>query len=229
MKVWDSASSGRRRKAGALFSVPAMILLCTALCACSSVYYGAMEKVGVHKRDIMVDRVEKARDSQAEAQEQFSSALEQFEAVIRLKETDLKEAYETLNRHYEDSKTAAEAVSDRISAVESVAQALFDEWAGEIEEYSNPSMKASSRRQLAATQRRYQDMLAFMKKAEKSMNPVLTIFHDNVLFLKHNLNAQAIGSLQGEFSRLKGEIKRLIETMNASIASSNTFIQGLKE
>ena len=53
----------------------AIVLL---LGGCSSAYYGAMEKVGVHKRDIMVDRVEDARDSQAAAQEQFKSALEQF-------------------------------------------------------------------------------------------------------------------------------------------------------
>jgi hypothetical protein len=49
---------------------------------CSKAYYGAMEKVGIHKRDILVDRVEGARDAQSEAQEQFKSALEQFGTVI---------------------------------------------------------------------------------------------------------------------------------------------------
>ena len=36
---------------------------------CQSAYYGAMEKVGYHKRDIMVDRVQEAKESQEEAQE----------------------------------------------------------------------------------------------------------------------------------------------------------------
>ena len=72
--------------------------------SCSSTYYNAMEKVGIHKRDIMVSRVEKARDSQEEAQEQFQSALEQFDSVVSLKETDLKKAYDKLNAEYEDSK-----------------------------------------------------------------------------------------------------------------------------
>ena len=52
-----------------------------------------MEKVGVHKRDILVDRVKGARDSQAEARQQFKSALEQFGSVVKLKNTDLKKAY----------------------------------------------------------------------------------------------------------------------------------------
>ena len=46
------------------------------IAGCGNPYYGAMEKVGVHKRDIMVDRVESARDAQQDAQEQFKSALE---------------------------------------------------------------------------------------------------------------------------------------------------------
>ena len=59
------------------------------------------------------------------------------------------------------------------------------------------------------------------------MEPVLRIFKDNVLFLKHNLNAQAIGSLQSEFANLKGEIDILIRKMNDAIQSSNTFIADL--
>lgn len=195
---------------------------------CSSTYYGAMEKVGVHKRDIMVDRVENARDSQEEAQEQFKSALEQFDSVVKLKETDLKKAYDKLNAEYEDSQEAAEEVSSRIAKVESVAEALFDEWQEELELYQNRELRNSSKEQLRKTQSRYRQMLATMHQAEKSMDPVLKIFRDNVLFLKHNLNAQAIGSLQAEFANLQGEINTLIKKMNVAIASSNEFIADIK-
>lgn len=195
---------------------------------CSSTYYSAMEKVGVHKRDIMVDRVEDARDSQTEAQEQFKSALEQFDSVVKLEETNLKKAYDSLNREYEKSSEAAERVSDRIDKVESVAEDLFDEWETELDQYQSKELRRSSREQLRKTQARYKEMLASMLQAEASMAPVLRIFKDNVLFLKHNLNAQAIGSLQGEFANLKGEIDTLIRRMNEAIASSNRFIADIK-
>jgi len=71
-------------------------------------------------------------------------------------------------------------------------------------------------------------MLSSMKEAEKTMEPVLKIFHDNVLFLKHNLNAQAIGSLQSEFSNLEGQISELMKSMNVAIDSSNKFLADLK-
>jgi len=195
---------------------------------CSKTYYGAMEKAGIHKRDIMVDRVEDARDVQGEAQEQFKSALEQFEAIVKLKETDLKKAYDKLNNEYEESREIAEKVSGRIEKVESVADALFDEWEEELGLYDNKELQKTSKDQLKKTRSRYKEMLGSMHQAEASMEPVLKIFKDNVLFLKHNLNAQAIGSLQAEFANLKGEIDVLIRKMNTAIESSNKFIADIR-
>ena len=205
-------------------------LLCAVLLlsACQSTYYTAMEKVGVHKRDIMVDRVESARDSQQDAQEQFTSALDQFDSVVSLKETDLKRAYEQLNEEYEDCVAVAEKVSARIDKVEAVSEALFDEWADEIKLYDNKELARSSKKQLNDTRARYQEMIDRMEEAETSMDPVLRIFRDNVLYLKHNLNAQAIGSLQDEFAGLEIEIDKLVERMNEAIQSSNAFIADMQ-
>lgn len=205
-----------------------MIFVMLFFSGCQKTYYSAMEKVGKHKRDIMVDRVEDARDSQADAQVQFKSALEQFDSVVKLQETDLKKAYDKLNTEYEKSEDAATRVSSRIESVESVAEALFDEWEDELEQYQSAELKRSSKEQLRITKGRYREMLASMLQAEASMEPVLKIFHDNVLFLKHNLNAQAIGSLQSEFANLKGEIDLLITKMNVAIESSNEFIADIK-
>jgi len=147
---------------------------------------------------------------------------------VRLKDTDLKRAYDNLNGEYENIKDAAADVSNRIDKVESVAYALFDEWQEELKLYQSDSLRRSSKRKMDQTRTRYKSMMASMERAEKSMEPVLETFQDNVLFLKHNLNAQAIGSLKGEFKNLKSDIKELIAQMNSAIQTSDTFIAGLK-
>jgi DNA repair exonuclease SbcCD ATPase subunit len=205
------------------------VLLVPFIWGCSKAYYGAMEKVGIHKRDILVDRVEDARDAQSEAQEQFKSALEQFGSVIKIENSDLKKAYDKLNAEYEDSEEAAKKVSERIEKVESVADALFEEWEEELNLYKSVDLRRSSKQKLQKTKTRYREMLASMHRAEKSMTPVLRTFRDNVLFLKHNLNAQAIGSLRTEFSTLKGKIDGLIKNMNEAIQTSNKFIADIKQ
>ena len=57
------------------------------------------------------------------------------------------------------------------------------------------------------------------------MDPVLTLFRDHVLYLKHNLNAQAVASLKGEAANIQNEISNLITQMNASIAKADEFIK----
>ena len=65
-------------------------LLTISLSSCSTVYYETMEKFGVHKRDILVERVEEARDSQEAAKVQFTSALEQFSSLLNFNGGDLQ-------------------------------------------------------------------------------------------------------------------------------------------
>ena len=203
------------------------IFLC--LSSCQSAYYAAWEKVGVEKRDILVDRVENAKDSQEEAQEQFSSALEQLSLLIKFDGGELQGVYDALKNEFEASEASASEVSARIDKVESVAEALFTEWQDELEQYSNATLKRDSQAKLRDTQKRYKSLLTAMRKAEAKMPPVLNALRDNVLYLKHNLNANAIGALQGEFNGIKNNIGKLIIEMNKAIKESNTFIANMQK
>lgn len=203
-------------------------LLVVVLAGCQSMYYGAMEKVGVHKRDIMIDRVESAQDAQTDAKEQFESALEQYQSIITIKDQDLADRYDKLNDEYEDSKAAALRVSERIDSVEDVSEALFDEWEDEIELYSSADLKRKSQAKLSQTKRQYQKLIKAMRSAEARMQPVLSAFQDQVLYLKHNLNARAIDSLQGELGSIETNVAQLITEMEKSIAESEAFISSLQ-
>jgi Skp family chaperone for outer membrane proteins len=191
-----------------------VLALVVTLSACQSAYYAAWEKVGVEKRDILVDRVENAKESQEDAQEEFASALEELSALIEFDGGELQSVYENLSDQLESSESAAADVTTRIDKVESVAQALFDEWAEEIEAFSNAKYKRESNKKLKQTQRQYEDLMRSMRKVERSMEPVLVTLRDNVLYLKHNLNANAIGALRGELSTIQKDVDSLIKEMN---------------
>lgn len=205
------------------------LLLGIMLIGCQSAYYEVAESVGRHKRDILVDRVEAARDSQGEAEEQFQSAQEQLLALIEFDGGELRDVYEDLADEYESSVEAAAEVSDRIDAIEHVAQALFEEWEEEIEEFANARFKADSKRKLRETQRRYEGLIKVMRKSEQRMKPVLVALNDNVLYLKHNLNARAVAALKVEFGQIEKDIDLLIQDMRKAIASSNEFIESLQQ
>lgn len=204
-----------------------LLLVLLAVTACSTVYYETMEQFGVHKRDILVDRVEEARDSQEAAKEQFSSALEQFTTLLNFDGGNLQAAYDSLNGEFEESESSAEVVSDRIRAVENVSADLFNEWEDELELYTNQSLRNSSAATLRQTRVRYEQLIASMHAAESKMTPVINAFRDQVLFLKHNLNSRAIASLRSELATIEGDISALIVDMENSILESNRFLTEL--
>ncbi|EKO3539440.1 DUF2959 domain-containing protein [Vibrio fluvialis] len=207
----------------------AIFLSIFTLTGCQSAYYSAMEKVGYHKRDIMVDRVEAAQESQKDAQQELTSALEALSAFTQFDGGELESAYERINDQYQQSEAAAADVHERIAAIEDVADALFEEWQGELALYTSSKLRRASEQKLNTTKASYQTMLKAMKRAEQKMTPVLNTLRDNTLYLKHNLNASAVGSLQGEFATLEQDIRTAITQMNTAIKESDQFLAHLKQ
>ena len=215
--------------------LPLLVLLTGILCSglsCKSVYdaayYRTMEAFGQEKRDILVNRVDDAKESQEEAKEQFSSALERFTVLMNFDGGDLERVYDQLSTEFDRSESRAKRVRDRIDEVQDVATALFNEWEEELNQYSDPGLRRASERQLDDTRTRYEQMNKVMNRAAAKMDPVLDAFRDQVLFLKHNLNARAIASLEDTANELQADVALLIADMEASIEEATTFIDELK-
>lgn len=209
-------------------NISALVVICLLLSGCQSAYYSTMEKFGQHKRDILVSNVEDANEAQEEAQEKFSSALEGLTALINYDGGELEEYYEKTKDNYEASEKAAADVSKRIEAIENVAEALFEEWLDEIDQFTNTKLQRQSKSKFNETKRKYDKVIKAMHRAENSMQPVLAALKDNTLYLKHNLNAQAVGALEGEYKLIQKDITGLIQEMNVAIDSSKQFIAKLK-
>lgn len=203
------------------------VVCAVPLAGCSSTGIALREQMGYAKREQLVDRVQDARDEQEEAKEQFASTLEEFKALTGFDGGDLEKTYNRLKRESDRSEDAADDVRGRIKGIERVADAMFREWERELDEYQTASLRTASEAQLRDTKARYGQLIRAMKDAESRMDPVLAAFNDQVLFLKHNLNARAIQSLDSTVLELEGEVDRLIEEMNASIGEANAFIESM--
>jgi hypothetical protein len=211
------------------------VLLVVALCGitlagtgCSAArgaYYDAWEKAGYSKRERLVDNVKAARKEQVQAKQQFATALEEFKSVTHFQGGDLEALYNRINKQYEGCESRAGAVKSKIQAVKNVGAKLFAEWTGEIAQIKDdPALQQQSQQLYDKTHRSYDQLVVRMDAAAATMDPVLVKFKNRVLFIKANLNAQAIASLKGTELDLGGDIDRLIKEMEASIAEADAFI-----
>lgn len=186
--------------------------------------YSARESIGEHKRDIVVTHVEQACLGLQETRDEFEDALQRFKNLVCVNETTLDHKYNLLNRQYQFCCAKSDAVSNRIRAIEQVSEALFKEWEGELNEYTNRSLRAHSKQQLKIARQNYVRLIRSMQKAEAKIQPVLAAFKDQVLYLKHNLNAQAIAALRHEFIEIGIDISQLIRAMEQTIAEASQFV-----
>jgi hypothetical protein len=194
---------------------------------CRRVYDKARASFRQPKRELVVYRVEEVCDRFQDAKAQFQVTLEQFSAISHFQDGHLEDRYRQFKRNLEQSEAIAKAVRERIQGVEQVAEALFEEWEGELDLYSSRNLRSNSRQKLKSTQQHYSRLIKAMQRAEARIPPVLTAFKDQVLFLKHNLNAQAIASLHTDMVAVRIDIAALISAMERSIYEANAFVNCL--
>ena len=207
-------------------TAPFLVLACLVMLGgCQSAYYATMEKFGYEKRDLLKKSVVSARDQQKQASEEFKDALTRLRAIYSFDGGKLEATYNQLKADYTGCDTAAKAVRDRIAKMDRIATDLFAEWETEIGQISNQTLASDSRKKLRDTRARYATMVTSLRASESAMEPVLRQFNDYVLYLKHNLNAQAIASLKNEGSSIQKEITRLIDQMNKSIQQADEFVR----
>ena len=175
-------------------------------------------------RDVLVDRVEDARNAQQDGAEQFRDALTEFKAVVGMPATELERQYNKLNSAFERSKKAAGEINDRVDRVVAASNRLLDEWREELDDYNDPALRRAAEQQFDQTRDQATRLIESMRDIEDRMQPVLASFQDQVLYLKHNLNLSAISALEGEASVIESNVDLLIADMNRSIAEADAFI-----
>jgi ElaB/YqjD/DUF883 family membrane-anchored ribosome-binding protein len=226
---------GEKTRRGRIFMNRRLYMIAAACClaliliaGCQTAYYAAWEKLGKEKRHLLRDNVEEATDAQKEASDQFKDALTRMKEMYGFDGGDLEKYYNRLKDDFEESEARAREVHERVASVEQIANDLFKEWSNEIKEIKTAKLKEQSMKSLRETKKRYARLHDAMKKAESRMDPVLDQFRDNVLYLKHNLNAQAIGALKKEADKIEIEVTSLIGDMKKSIAEAETFLKDFK-
>ena len=116
----------------------------------------------------------------------------------------------------------------RVKDVQVVAKDLFKEWRKELDQYESAALRRDSEDLLVRTEARYGELEAKMLAASASMEPVLKLFSERVLYLKHNLNARAIAALGEESAQIEDDVEKLIANMERSIAEADAFIAEMK-
>ena len=206
----------------------AVLTLITINAGCRSAYYSTMEMFGREKRHILNSNIEDVSPEQNKAAQQFTDTLTRLKEMYGLEGGDLEKMYRKLLSDYESCEARANSVRRRISDMQQVAGDLFKEWEGEITQISDRDLRSKSQESLRQTRQRYNRLDESVNQAADRMDPVLQQLKDYVLFLKHNLNAQAVGSLKLEADKIEAQVGQLVLDIQKSVGEAQQFLKAFE-
>jgi Protein of unknown function (DUF2959) len=204
-----------------------LIIFALLLSGCHSTYYKAMSTLGKEKRDILVSRIKDAKKDQDQTKQKLQTTMESFQALTGFNGGSLEKSYKRLNSDYESAASQADKLHDKIQSIDQVSNDLFKEWQGEINAMDNGKLKSQDTVMLRNAKTRQATYMRAMHRTEDQITPVLKTFHDQVLFLKHNLNARAIGSLKNTSAGLQNDVAGLVQSIDASSQEADKLIASL--
>jgi len=209
------------------FAAVAGLWLLFGLAGCTKTYYKTMKTFGKEKRDILVSRVKDSKKDQQQAKEQIKTTLESFQELTGFQGGSLEKKYKKLNGEYEKAADSAKKLHDRIDSIDQVSSDLFKEWQTEIDGMEDKKLKTQSAAMLRQSRLNETTYIKSMRQTEARMTPVITAFHDQVTFLKHNLNARAIGSLKGTSAKISTDVDVLLTSLDGSMGQADALIDSL--
>lgn len=193
--------------------------------AVNDVKYSAYESVGMEKRDLFKREISNVKEDQEDTGEAFKDALTRLKEIYHVDGGDLEKQYTKLKNSLDDAKEESTELKERIRKVDEVANDLFVEWSDEIKEIKTSDLRSKSSKKLSETKKKYKELERQLQRSEKKIEPVLSKLSDQVIYLKHNLNAKAIGGLKEEQADIQADIKSLIEEVNESTRQADAFIE----
>ena len=196
---------------------------------CTRLYYASMQKIGKEKREILVQRIIDGKKDQEAAGKQIKTTMEAFQELTGFSGGDLEKTYQKLAGELGHAEDRAGKLRGRIEGIEKVAGDLFREWESEIGKMRDAGLKSKSRAILRDTARRFQVLDKKLRATEKRMEPVLQAFRDQVVFLKHNLNAKAITSLKTTSVEIDADVSELVKEIDGSIREADAFIGAMEK
>lgn len=201
--------------------------LAVGVLGCSSVYYAAMEQLGWERRDLLVNRVETARDSQSEALTRFLDALGELHDLTQSDAADLPKQFAEFQTAYRAAKAQAVDVQRRVTAVENSGKSLFSEWHADVAATRDSTTRARAQQLCDASEARYRHLLASMQQASAAMPPVLDALGAPLVSLKSNLTPEAVGALQPDLAATAKQVDALASQLEQAIGEANVFVRQL--
>ncbi len=205
------------------WTTAAMVLL--LLSGCASTYLSVWETLGFQRRDLLVARVENAREGADASVAAFERVLDDMMPIAMRDAPVADTRFAALDAAFRDAQDSARRLSSEIEQVETVSQGLFLEWESELAKSRDSDHKRNEQRELATSRQAYNTLIGQFRSAEVGFSPTLNTVRDSIRVLQRNRAEPRSQEDRNALLSLRGDVDRLASELRRAIAVANDFVR----
>lgn len=210
-------------------------MLCISLCApgCASVLNSSFlgsssleESEGLTQVDDLLGRIERVHVEAQLSKESAQSALAALSGLVAPDfGGDPMAAYAEFVAAIDRSEEQAEELRGSIGPMKATADAVFRQWAFDLEAFGNVKMRQRSQVRLEATRSRYEALLAQVEPAMWAYDSLNQGLRDHALYFSHDFNAAAVAAVELEVYALADQAAALGLRFDACLAAAEDYVR----
>ena len=202
-------------------------LVLTAVLLSTAVSAPAQE-AGVKQVEQLTNKFGSTVEAITDARAQLVKTMDVYNSIFSEVAKDRKSLYKKLQNEMDTMVKRRGEISTRAEQTRIEADNLFVSWGNSLSGITDPDLRKRSEERLAKTKARYADIQATGRQADDAYAPVMKKLQDQVAYLGHDLNAEAVGSLKGDAAKLTGQVDELKKRIDDLVGSINKNIDALR-
>jgi hypothetical protein len=189
---------------------------------------GAQSDEGVKQVERLVKASGNTVKAVADTKLQLVKTLDIYNALMADDAKDRKKLYNSLQKEMENTEKRRATIGEVAATMSAEADTLFKQWTDSAAAIENADLRKKSEERLAATKASYAEIGTVGQKASDLYGPFMKDLQDQVTFLGHDLNAEAVASLKPEAAKINEAASKLIQSIDDTITTANTNIGALR-
>ena len=199
-----------------------------AVLAFSPVVAAQAPDEGVKQVQQLVKKAGSTAEAITQAKLQFQKTMDVYNAVLADDAKDRKALYKKLQGEMETTEKRRADVLRADDEMKTDADIVFKSWADSTGAIASPDLKKRSEERLAKTKERCAQIQAAGHRVGEAYLPFMSTLKDQVTYLGHDLNAEAVASLKKDAAKVNAQAQEVTKRVDEAVATINASIGALR-
>jgi hypothetical protein len=188
----------------------------------------ASAQEGVKETEQFIKAGGNLSQSVGEAKVQLQNTLTNYSELLGKSATDMKDSYKKLLKNIKQSDEKLDSARMRVTQMQETGKTYFAGREASVKKIQDPSLQAQAQERLTASQKEFEGVLASLRSARESLDPVRKELGDQVKYLESDLSPSGTASLKPQAEKTKAGADTMFGKVDEAIRTANTYFTGLR-